>query len=31
VDQVQVLAIDGEDVVLDEALLRLQFALDKSS
>jgi hypothetical protein len=28
VDQAQVLAIDGEDVVLDETLLRLQFALD---
>jgi hypothetical protein len=29
VDQAQILAIDGEDVVLDAALLRAQFALDQ--
>jgi hypothetical protein len=31
VDQAQVLAIDGEEVVLNETLLRLQFELDGSS
>jgi hypothetical protein len=30
VDQAQILAIDGDDVVLDAALLRTQFALDPS-
>jgi hypothetical protein len=30
VDQTQVLAIDGDDIVLDQALLRIQFALDIS-
>jgi hypothetical protein len=31
VDQAQILVIDGDDVVLDETLLRAQFALDRSS
>jgi hypothetical protein len=30
-DQAQILAIDGDDVVLDAALLRVQFALDRAS
>jgi hypothetical protein len=30
VDQAQILAIDSDDVVLDETLLRAQFALDRS-
>jgi hypothetical protein len=30
VDQTQVLVIDGDDVVLNQALLRTQFALDRS-
>ena len=30
VDQAQILAIDGDDVVLDETLLRAQFVLDRS-
>jgi len=30
VDQAQILAIDGDDVVLETALLRAQFALDPS-
>jgi hypothetical protein len=30
VDQAQILVIDGDDVVLDETLLRAQFALDRS-
>jgi hypothetical protein len=31
VDQAQILVIDGDDVVLDETLLRVQFGLDRSS
>jgi hypothetical protein len=31
VDQAQILVIDGDDVVLDETLLRAQFALERTS
>jgi hypothetical protein len=30
VDQAQILAIDGDDIPLDAATLRVQFALDQS-